>query len=180
MTKLGLFNKLVRLSAGDAENAIKRIANYYRQTKLYLSLCNSNDAYDFFIKEYSDDIKKMISMGHSYKYRNNYLIAADMNELKDNYPELYSHFFGMAPGLISRLNIESKKVMFINSFGPDKEHMTATSYEMIREFVQMYTKKGYIVMSDCTAGVDVESSAFTYETHATELNLNGNRFYRWG
>lgn len=181
MISLGLFDSnLTKLTVHDYEVAIDRIANYYRQTKLYLSLCNSNDAYDYFIKEYGDDIKTMISLGHSYKYRNNYLVAADMRELKEKHLELYKHFFGVAPALLQRLNTESSPVMFINSFGPDKENMTNTSYAMIRKFVKMYVKKGYVVLSDCTAGIDVESNTFAYETHAVELNLYGNKFYRWG
>lgn len=60
---MGLFGSgIVKLTDADVEKAVDRIANYYRQTRLYLSLCNSSDAYDYFVREHTEDIRLMVSI----------------------------------------------------------------------------------------------------------------------
>lgn len=177
---MGIFDKVTTLSVSDLDNAVRAIANYYRSTKLYLSLSNATDAYDYFIREYRDDIKQMITndYGYCYKYKKNYLIATDMQKLSEESPELFHHFYGVAPGLIARIKHERKPVMFINSIGPEGNTMDTNTYKLVNEFVSMYNDD-YVVLSDCTAGIDAETDSFEKATGCRRCDINGNVFYRW-
>lgn len=176
---MGLFGSgIVKLTDADVEKAVDRIANYYRQTRLYLSLCNSSDAYDYFVREHTEDIRLMVSIGFCYKYKGNYLTATDLDNFFDDYPEQAMHFYGCVPGMLAYVKREIKDVLFINSIGPSGSSMDLNTYKLIRDFVNMY-KKDYVIISDCTAGIDLETDTFEKQTGCRKININSNTFYRW-
>lgn len=176
---MGLFGGgIAKLTDADVEKAVDRIANYYRQTKLYLSLCNSSDAYDYFVREHTEDIRLMVSIGFCYKYKGNYLIATDLDDFFKDYPEQAEHFYGCIPGMLAYVRRERKDVLFINSIGPSGSSMDLDTYKLVKDFVSLYSKD-YVVLSDCTAGIDLETDTFERQTGCRKININSNTFYRW-
>lgn len=176
---MGLFGGISKMSLSDLDNAVDRIANYYRQTRLYLSVCNSDDAYNYFVSEYKDDIGYMIEHQYCYKYKGNYLIATDMAELAEDNEELFKHFYGIAPGVLNYLRREVKPVMFINSIGPSGQSMSLQTYSLVKQFVDKFNHD-YVVLSDCTAGVDQVTDTFEKQTGCAKIDINSNVYYRWG
>lgn len=177
---MGLFSGgISQITMSDLEVAVDRIANYYRQTRLYLSLCNSSDAYDYIVKNYTQDFKVMIETQYCYKYEGNYLFATDLKEFNKDYPDVFIHFYGCIPNMLAYVKREKKPVMFINSIGPDGESMTIDTYKLIREFVQKY-KKDFVILTDCTAGIDQATNTFEKSTGCRKMDINSNVFYRWG
>lgn len=177
---MGLFSGgISQITMSDLEVAVDRIANYYRQTRLYLSLCNSSDAYDYIVKNYTQDFKVMIETQHCYKYKGNYLFATDLKEFNKDYPDVFIHFYGCIPNMLAYVKRERKPVMFINSIGPDGESMTINTYKLIREFVQKY-KKDFVILTDCTAGIDQATNTFEKSTGCRKMDISSNVFYRWG
>lgn len=177
---MGLFSGgISQITMSDLEVAVDRIANYYRQTRLYLSLCNSSDAYDYIVKNYTQDFKVMIETQYCYKYKGNYLFATDLKGFNKDYPDVFIHFYGCIPNMLAYVKREKKPVMFINSIGPDGESMTIDTYKLIREFVQKY-KKDFVILTDCTAGIDQATNTFEKSTGCRKMNINSNVFYRWG
>lgn len=177
---MGLFSGgISQITMSDLEVAVDRIANYYRKTRLYLSLCNSSDAYDYIVKNYTQDFKVMIETQYCYKYKGNYLFATDLKEFNKDYPDVFIHFYGCIPNMLAYVKREKKPVMFINSIGPDGESMTIDTYKLIREFVQKY-KKDFVILTDCTAGIDQATNTFEKSTGCRKMDINSNVFYRWG
>lgn len=177
---MGLFgSSMSKINMSDLKMAVDRIANYYRQTRLYLSLCNSSDAYDFIVSQYTEDFRVMIDCRYCYKYRDNYLFATDLTEFNESHPDVFIHFYGCIPNMLAYVKREKKRVMFINSIGPDGESMDLNTYKLIREFVQKY-KKDFVILTDCTAGIDQVTDTFEKSTGCRKMDINSNVFYRWG
>lgn len=175
---MGLLGGMTRISTSELDAAVDRIANYYRHSRLYLDVSNAIDAYDYYVKEYTKDIETMINTQHCYKYKGNYLIATDMLEFKEAYPEVFTHFYGIIPNLLTYMSREKNPVMFINSFGPSKDTMTTDSYKLVNMFVAKYSKD-YVILSDCITGIDLETDHFEKATRCRQIILNSNPFYRW-
>lgn len=176
---MGLFGGISQITMSDLETAVDRIANYYRQTRLYLSLCNSSDAYDYIVKNHTQDFKVMIETQYCYKYKGNYLFATDLKEFNKEYPDVFLHFYGCIPNMLEYVKREKKPVMFINSIGPDGESMTTDTYKLVRDFVQKYNKD-FVILTDCTAGIDQATNTFEKSTGCRKMDINSNVFYRWG
>lgn len=176
---MGLFGGMSQITMSDLDMAIDRIANYYRQARLYLSLCNSSDAYDFIVKYFTEDYKVMIGCQYCYKYKGNYLFATDLAKFNENHPEVFTHFYGCIPNMLEYVKREKKPVMFINSIGPAGESMDLNTYKLVREFVQKY-KKDFVILTDCTAGIDQATDTFEKSTGCRKMDINSNVFYRWG
>lgn len=175
---MGLFDKVEKMTMSDLDDAMDRIADYYKHAKLFLEASNAVDAYDYIVSEFREDISAMIRFGYCYKYRGNYLIAVDLDDFEVEYPEEYQHCLGYVPQFSRYIKRENKDIMYIAFFGTDKVSMNNDSYHLINQFVNKYIKD-YVLLSDCTAGIDIETTMFEKHTGCRRLNLNGNVFYRW-
>ncbi len=178
---MGLFSSGIQpMTNKDVEAAVERIAQYYRQTRLYLSLCPGNDAYEFFKQEYTEDIRIMVNVGYCYKYKGNYLIATDVDDFFHDYPNITKHFYGPIPHIVRKMGAEKDNVIFINSLGPSTESCNEDTYKLIRDFVRMEHGEKSVFLSDATAGVDQITPTFVEKTGCRKLQTDGEIYYRWG
>lgn len=178
---MGLFGpNIQRMTNDDVEQAVDQIARYYRQTRLYLSLCPGNDAYEFFKKEYTEDIRVMVNRGHCYKYKGNYVIATDIDDFFKEFPSVANHFYGVIPHIVKKIEVEKSNVIYINSIGPSTDTCNEDTYKLIREFVKIDFGEKCVFLSDATAGIDTETSTFATKTGCRKLTASGEVYYRWG
>lgn len=159
----------------EAGAAIERIAQYYRQSRLYLHESNSTDAYDFFIRTYSNDLELIIQQGLSYTFKGNYLVACDVEKFYEEYPEEAEHFFGCVPQIKSSVERENVKALFICAFGPAKDIIGRDGYALIETFVKMYDD--YVILTDCPTGYDIDQ--FHKHTTSSRIRIAGREAWRW-
>ena len=169
--------KLRNLTIKDTDSAVRKIANYYRKSRLYLDVSNTTDAYDWYIDTYMHDTELIISQGYSYEYRGQYLIACDVPRFYEEHPEEANHYFGIVPAILEAIKRENKdgdNALFICAIGPKGEFMDNNTYDMLETFVAM---ANCVVLTDCATGYDINE--FHKRTTAKRLNIGGNEYWRW-
>lgn len=163
------------LKVTETELAVEKIAQYYRQSRLYLQESNSSDAYQFFIDTYTEDLRIIISQGFSYQFKGNYLVACDLTKLYEEHPDVAEHFFGIVPQIKQACEEQDRDTLFICAFGPNGDHIGLDGYNLIESFVKMH--KEYIILTDCPAGYDMD--VFCNYTTAKKVRVTYENAWRW-
>lgn len=168
--------KIKQLEIKDTAIAMERIANYYRCSRLYTYLSNMSDAYQWYIDEYSHDTECIIAQGNSYQYKNNYLIAVDLELFSKEHPDEFKHYFEDAvPDIFKTVSRERGKALFICAFGPSKDFMDSNSYTLLNMFAKL--KSDYIILTDCPSGPDI--NRLSMYTKARPIIIGGREAWRW-
>jgi hypothetical protein len=166
------------LARNDTQKAVERCANYYRKCRLYLSVYNSDDAYDEYIRDFTHDTEVMISQGYSCSFKGNYLIAVDIIRLKDEHPEEFHHYFDFVWQYLGPIvNREHSEVLFISAIGPSGNEFNSDTFKLVNEFVRIYNKH-FVILTDCPVGYDFE--LFEKNTSSKLILIGGERYFRWG
>lgn len=163
------------LTEKDLDAAMHAIADYYRRSRLYLSVFDVQDAYDSIIRSYKEDVRAMLGQGHSYQLKGNYLVAVDMQRFKEEYPSNYENWFGVVPPLLSYIERESGAVIFICAVGPKKGYFDVVTYRLIDEAVHTYGSN--VILTDCPTEADIAD--FTKCTTSRKILLGGKEYFRW-
>lgn len=160
----------------DVEQAMKNIANYYRKSRLYLSMFNVDDAYERYISEFTHDTACIVEQGYSYKLNNNYIIALDLEQFENEHNQEFHHYFDcIYEWMEYSIKRETKPVLFICAAGPDGEFFTSVMYKLINEFVK--THKDYVLLTDCP--VEIDFGSFPGNTGFKPVTIAGREYFRW-
>lgn len=166
-----------RMTDLDVDSAVKNIANYYRSSRLYTSLLNTDDAYLPYIKEYTEDTRLIVQQGHSYKLKDEYLIALNLKQFEQEHNEAFHHYFDcIYKWMESSITREKTDVIFICAAGPSQQFFTSTTYKLLKEFVAEYTKK-YAIFTDCP--VEIDFAEFGRISGSSLVLCAGMEYYRW-
>ena len=166
---------LTKITTSELEPAMHQIANYYRKSRLYLDVSNTLDAYQYYIDTYTEDTKVIIEQGHSYKYKGGYLIACDLNRLKEEHPDVYEHYFGIVPAIERYISRQALPAMFICAIGPKSDYISRDEYKLINTFAKQVT--GYILWTDCPVNNDIKD--FPHRTKSYAVLIDGAEYFRW-
>lgn len=159
----------------DLEAAMENIANYYRKSRLYTAEFNTDDAYARYKEEYTHDTSCIIEQGYSYKLKNNYLIALDLEQFEREYNTEFHHYFDCIYEWIEPyIKREDRSVLFICAVGPDGEFFTANTYKLVKEFGRMY--KDYTILTDCP--VEIDFASFPSNTKFKPVTIAGREYFR--
>ena len=162
----------------EVDSVITQSANYYRHSRLYTEYFDVNDAYDKYIGEYSDSIRLLVSFGHSYGLKGNYLVGVEILKFKEDYPEEFKHYFGpVAHRIVPVCEKENHPVMFVCIAAPAGNQFDRTMYKLINEFVSEYSRE-YIVYTDCA--IEIDFNRFTEYTNGKKVVIAGGEYFRWG
>lgn len=166
-----------RIVDADVEQAVKQIANYYRNSRLYTSLFNTDDAYGPYIRELSEDTRLIVQQGHSYRLKDEFVIGIRLEQFEQEHPEAYHHYFDcIASYLKPVINREPEDVIFICALGPSEQFCTKDTYKLIKEFVDEYGKQ-YTIITDCP--VDIDFQNFAEITGSRKILIAGMEYFRW-
>lgn len=164
------------LTLAKCSSAVKAIANYYRHEPIFVNIANREDVYQWYIDNYYDTCEGIIEQGNSYMFKDNYLLAIDVEDMKTRNLDLYNSAVDAVPHLIKHCEKEKSPVMYIICFGPKKDFMGPDAYKLINEFVDMY-RSDYVILTDCMADIDIDK--FGENTGAQRIQVNGSPFFRW-
>lgn len=164
----------VMVKITEADVAIKRVAEYYKNSDVYTRECNDLDAYDFFIKEYGEDLRKIIQQGYSYYYRGYYLIACDLRLLMETDIKLVEHYFEFIPELL-QASIKQKDPLVICAIGTSNGVIGKNGYHLIESFVEEYNDR--IVLTDCPTGDDIRR--FNKNTSSDRIKVSNRNIWIW-
>lgn len=161
----------------DVDKAMKNIANYYRNSRLYTYLLNTEDAYQAYIDAYTEDTKLLVEQGHSYWLKNEFLIGVRLDVFAEEHPEAFHHYFDcIYSAMQASIDKEPNDVIFICAIGPSKDCFTADTYKLVKEFVDKYSEQ-YTVLTDCPVEIDFKN--FPKYTGSSLIRLAGREYFRW-
>lgn len=165
------------MSERDVEKAVKNIADYYRHSRLYTYLANADDAYQFYIDQYTEDTRLIIQQGFSYYERNEYLVALRLDVFEEQHPDEFHHYFDPILHVIEPvIRREPSDVLFICAAGPSKGFFTRDTYRLVNEFIKKYNRQ-YTVLTDCAVEIDFEK--FPDYTGSQLIRVAGREYFRW-
>lgn len=165
------------MTTKDVDDAIKQIAEYYKDSRLYTHLFNTEDVYQKYIDEYTEDTKLIVEQGMSYKLKKEYLIALQLDVFEQEHPEAFHHYFDcIYSSMEPTLRREVAPVIFICAAGPSKPFFNGTTYKLVKEFVEEYNKD-YTILTDCLTEVDF--SNFARYTGSSLITCAGREYFRW-
>lgn len=165
--------KVMNLS--DKDSALKQAANYYRYNVIYTNLSNSQDAYEWYIKEYNKTFDDLINLGTCYKNKDDYVLCANVTKMKNEMPDLYNRCFGVYNGFDRYISREKSDVIFMLTACPSKGYMSESFYSLIKDVLNKY--KDYVVITDFY--IEEELEIFKKYFRPSTLNLDGLNYSRW-
>lgn len=166
------------MTVSDTNSAVDNMANYYRTSRLYTSHFNMDDVYHRYIEEYTADTEKLIQRGFSYKLKDEYLVAVDIEQLAHDDPALFEHYFGpISKWLGPYVEREISDVLYICAVGPSTGFFNSTTYKLIKEFTDKFSKD-YTILTDCPVEIDIES--FARKSGSRKVIIAGAEYFRWG
>ncbi len=166
-----------RILPMDVSPAVERIANYYRHSRLYTNLLNTDDAYQAYIDNFTEDTKLIVEQGYSFYNKKEYLIAVDLEQFAIDHPEAYQHYFGCILNTIKpAFDREKNSVLFICAIGPSHDFFTRDTYTLVNDFVKEYGDD-FTIFTDCP--VEIDFKRFPEYTGSSLVVLAGGEYYRW-
>ena len=166
-----------RMTDADVEQAVKQAANYYRSSRLYTSLYNTNDAYEHYVNNLMEDTRLIVQQGHSYKLKEEYIIGVILEQFEKEHPEAHSHYFDCINDYLGPfIRREPNPVIFICAAAPSEQFFTQNTYKLVKEFVAEYCKK-YTVITDCPVEIDFDN--FADITGSRKVLIAGMEYFRW-
>lgn len=167
-----------RMSDSDVEQAVKQAANYYRTSRLYTSLYNTDDAYSSYIDDLTDDTRLIVQQGHSYKLKNEFIIALNLKQFEAEHEKSYHHYFDCINNyMMPYIDRELDEVIFICAACPSHQFFTSDTYRLFNEFAVEYSSK-YIILTDCP--VEIDFGNFAGRTGSRKVLIAGMEYFRWG
>ena len=157
-------------------DVVENSAIYYRDSRLYLSMSNATDAYNYYKEHFSDDITTLVAHGLTYEYKGNYIVGVVPDELKEEEPEVYEHYIGTEPFLMKQLERDTRPILFIPIYAPKDGKPNPNMIKLLNDFVKEY-RNDYHLISDGAKVQDL--NYFQTNTGAKVKHIIGNPYHYW-
>ena len=165
-----------QMNTFDTASALEQCANYYRHSRLYTDLFNTDDAYERYMQEYAEDTRMIIEQGFCYKLGDEYLLALDLEQFEKECPSCFHHYFDCIYNYVEPfIKREPGDVIFICAVGPSKDHFTPSTYKLINKFVSLWSDT--TIFTDCPVEIDINN--FESKTGSQKVIIAGREYFRW-
>lgn len=167
-----------RMTEKMLPDAMECFGDYYAVSSFFQNLWNQSPCKERYITEYTECYRELIREGHCYTYKGAYLVAADLETMKSESPELFETCFGMIWHRFEAYkDRETDKVMYIVAVAGNKlNYYDNKCYSLYKEFLKMY-KKHYVVYTDAPDELDTEEE-FMDTTGMQRVVIAGRPYYR--
>lgn len=167
-----------RMTEKMLPDAMTCFGSYYSVSPFFQDLWGVTECNQMYINEYTECYRELIKEGHCYTYKGCYLIAADLERMEQESPELFKKCFDMVwHRFKSYADREHDKVMYIVAVaGNGLDYYDNKCYSLINGFLKQYCR-GYVVYTDCN---DVNDSAteFMEKTSMQRVIVAGMEYFR--
>lgn len=158
--------------------AMQCFGNYYDVSSFFQALWNQSPCGERYIAEYTECYRELVREGHCYFFKDCYLVAADLELMEKESPELFQQCFGMVwHRFQSYADRETDKVMYIVAVaGKGINYLDNKCYALINAFLKQY-RKNYVVYTDFPDDIDTEEE-FMDRTGMQKVIIAGRPYYR--
>lgn len=166
-----------KCTVSDLPAVMDALANYYRQSALYLELSNKADAYDWYIERYTEATKQILELGMSYKQNGSFLLTVPAKVVKEKNPWLYDECFEGIYGMKEWIERETTDVIFVTGIGPKNGHVNRDIYKLFDYVCD--NAEGCTVLTDALAST-FECDEFAKHSDFKRVIVVGHPYFRYG